>query len=138
MKNIILQRSTVVSLLLVILFLGSSFTATTINYRWDHLGSRVVNYRLDKDVIKVTAKEGGFKKLKVKVTGGALNMHRMVVHYGNGQKDVIKLRHNFSRRSATRIIDLKGGKRIIRDITFFYDTKNLSQKKAKVHVYGRH
>ncbi len=135
MKNILLKRSALVSVLLVILFLGSGFTTT---YRWDHLGSRVVNYRLDKDVIKVTAKEGGFKKLKIKVTGGALTMHRMVVQYGNGQKDVIQLRHNFYRKSATRIIDLKGNKRIIRDITFFYDTKNLSRKRAKVHVYGRH
>ncbi len=137
MKSIILQRSTIVSLLLVILFLGSSFTITNI-VKWEHLGSRTVNYRLDKDVIKITAREGSFKKLKIKVTGGSLNMHRMIVQYGNGQKDVIQLRHNFSRKSATRMIDLKGGKRIIRDITFFYDTKNISRKRAKVHVFGRH
>ncbi|MEW7292944.1 DUF2541 family protein [Aquimarina sp. 2304DJ70-9] len=137
MKRIVLQRSTIVSLLLVILFLGSSFTITNI-VKWEHLGSRTVNYRLDKDVIKVTAREGSFKKLKIKVTGGALNMHRMVVQYGNGQKDVIQLRHNFSRKSTTRMIDLKGGKRIIRDITFFYDTKNMSRKRAKVHIFGRH
>ncbi len=136
MKNITLQRFSISSLLMVFLLITSSFT---LNYmQWEHLGSRTVNYRLDKDVITVTAKEGGFKKLKIKVTGGAVNMHRMVVQYGNGQKDVIQLRHNFSRKSATRLIDLKGNKRVIRDITFFYDTKDLSRKRAKVHVFGKH
>ncbi|SHI40708.1 DUF2541 family protein [Aquimarina spongiae] len=135
MKNAI-TKSSVIATLLVILFVGSSFTTKIV--RWEHLGSRTVNYRLDKDVIKVTAREGGFTKLKVKVTGGSLNMHKMVVQYGNGKKDIIPLRYNFSRKSATRLIDLEGGKRVIRDITFFYDTKNLSKKRAKVHVFGRH
>lgn len=136
MENIKLQRFSILSILLIIGLTLSSFSSGYL--KWEHLGTRTVNYKLDKDVIKVTAKEGGFKKLKIKVTGGSINMHRMVVQYGNGEKDVIQLRHNFSRRSATRLIDLKGGKRIIRDITFFYDTKNLSLRKAKVHVFGRH
>ncbi|EZH75555.1 hypothetical protein ATO12_01870 [Aquimarina atlantica] len=136
MKNITLQKIPAFLFLLITLLITSSFTSTINN--WEHLGSRTVNYRLDKDVIKVTARKGGFKKLKVKVTGGSLNMHKMVIQYGNGKKDVIQLKHNFSRKSETRIIDLKGGKRIIRDITFFYDTKNLSRKKAKVHVFGKH
>ena len=105
--------------------------------RWVKLGSKKVNYGLDRDVIRVGAKEGGFTKLKVKVTGGALNMHRMIVEYGNGSKDEINLRHNFSKRTASRVVDLNGGKRIIKDITFWYDTKNLARKKARVTVFGR-
>ncbi|MEB3346537.1 hypothetical protein U6A24_13750 [Aquimarina gracilis] len=136
MKNITLRRFSIATILLTVLLVTSSFTSNI--RQWDHLGTRKVNYRLDRDVIKVTAKEGGFTKLKVKVTGGAINMHRMVVQYGNGKKEEIQLRHNFSRKSSTRVIDLKGNKRIIRDITFFYDTKNLSRKRAKVHVFGRH
>lgn len=134
MKNLMRKSSTILSLM-VLLVIGSSFTAIN---SWEHLGSRTVNYKLDRDVIKVTAREGGFTKLKVKVTGGSINMHKMVVQYGNGKKDIISLRHNFSKRSATRLIDLEGGKRVIRDITFFYDTKNLSRKRAKVHVFGKH
>ncbi|MCB0479488.1 MAG: hypothetical protein KDC84_15070, partial [Crocinitomicaceae bacterium] len=54
---------------------------------WDLLGSRVVNWGIDKDVIAVGPNPGGYTKLKIKVTGGAVNMHRMVVTYGNGEKD---------------------------------------------------
>ncbi|KZS42291.1 hypothetical protein AWE51_02295 [Aquimarina aggregata] len=136
MKAITLQRVSVTSILLALFLITSSFSFTKIE--WDHLGSRTVNYRLDKDVIHVTAKKGGFKKLKIKVTNGAINMHKMVIEYGNGKKDIIQLRHNFSRRSTSKTIDLKGNKRVIKDITFFYDTKNLSRKRAKVHVFGKH
>jgi len=106
--------------------------------RWEHLGSRKVNFGLDHDVIAVTAFEGAFTRLKLKVTGGSLNMHRMVVEYGNGTKDEIELRHNFMRGSESRIIDLVGNKRVIKTITFWYDTKNAASRRATLHVFGRH
>lgn len=105
--------------------------------KWERLGTRAVNYKIDADNIHVGAKEGGFTKLKVVVTGGALNMHKMVVTYMNGGKDEIQLRHNFKKGSGSRIIDLNGGKRLIKNIRFFYDTKNLARGKAKVTVFGR-
>ncbi len=106
--------------------------------KWERLGSRVVNYGLDKDDIIVGAHEGAFTKLRVVVRGGALNMHKMVVHYMNGTKQEIPLRHNFSKASGSRVIDLAGNKRLIKKITFVYDTKNLARAKAKIHVFGRH
>lgn len=105
---------------------------------WKKLGSKKVNFRLDRDVIKVGLKDGRFTKLKVQVTGGHLNMRKMIVEYANGQKETVSVRHNFSPRSGTRVIDLDGGKRVIKDITFWYDSKNRPGGKATVHVFGRH
>lgn len=105
--------------------------------KWEHLGTRVVDYGLDRDEIHVGATEGGFTKLRVIVTGGALNMHKMVITYMNGEKDEIELRHNFAKGSNSRIVDLNGGTRLIKTITFVYDTKNLARAKAKVTVSGR-
>ena len=113
----------------------SSFSQQKV--KWDRLGSRAVDYRADFDLIQVGARDGGFTKLKVAVTGGALNMRRMVVTYMNGTKEEIELRHTFKKGTTSRVIDIRGGKRLIKNIKFFYDTKNLAQKKAKVHVYGR-
>ncbi len=122
-------------------FLFLSFTGHSQNRaqraKWEKLGVRAVNYGLDKDDIHVGAKEGGYTKLKVVVTGGALNMHKMVVTYMNGEKEEIELRHNFTKGSSSRIIDLNGQKRLIKNIRFFYDTKNLARSKAKVIVFGR-
>ena len=123
---------------IMIMFIGSSFTAeNSLVGDWKKLGSKKVSYKLDRDVIHVGAKERGFTKLKVVVSGGKLNMHKMVVEYGNGSKDNIPLKHTFKKGSDSRVIDLQGGKRVIKDITFWYDTKNASRKKAKVHVFGK-
>jgi len=105
---------------------------------WEKLGAKKVNYGLDKDVIKVGAREGGFKKLKVAVTGGALNLHKMTVVYKNGEREKLNLKHNFNKNSDSRVIDLNGGKRFIKEIVFWYDTKNKSRNKATVHVFGKH
>ena len=105
--------------------------------KWVHLGSRKVNWGIEKDVIEVGSNEGGFTKLKIKVTGGAVNMRKMMVTYGNGNKDNIPLKFNFKKGAESRIIDLKGGSRKIKKITFWYDTKNHSKRKATVHVAGK-
>ena len=124
--------------LVATLFLGSSFTSVNNHMRiWKKLGTKKVSYGLDRDVIHVGLKDGVFNKLKVQVTGGALNMHKMVIEYGNGAKENVNLKHNFPQGGGTRVIDINGNNRVIKDITFWYDTKNISRKKAKVHVFGR-
>lgn len=123
--------------ILFMAFLFVSFTGFSQKRDWTRLGSRAVNYKLDKDIIKVGAREGGFTKLRVGVTGGSLNMHRMVVFYMNGTKEEITLRHNFKKGSASRVIDIRGGKRLIKHIKFFYDTKNIAPTKARIHVFGK-
>jgi hypothetical protein len=60
----------------------------------------------------------------------------MVVTYGNGTKDVIPLRHVFKRGSTSRIIDLRGGNRVIKKITFVYDRTRIA-KGARVWVGGK-
>ncbi|MCH2224989.1 MAG: hypothetical protein MK066_09500, partial [Crocinitomicaceae bacterium] len=75
-------------------FLFLSFSSHSQKHlEWERLGSRAVNYKLDKDILPVGLKDGGFTKLKIAVTGGSLNMHRMVVIYMNGSKEEINLRH---------------------------------------------
>lgn len=117
--------------------LSSFSNVATLNKGWERIGSKKVNYKLDRDVIPVGVDDGRFTKLKVVVTRGHLNMHKMVVHYGNGTRNEIALRHNFGKKSTSRVIDLKGNKRFIKKITFIYDTKNSSRQRAKIHVFGK-
>lgn len=123
-------------LMLCAFFLLTSGMAQTGS--WERLGTRAVDYKLDKDVVQVGAKKGGFTKLKVVVDGGSINMHKMIITYGNGTKETLELRHNFRPNSASRLIDIRGGKRLIQTITFYYDTKNLAHSKAVLTVFGRH
>lgn len=106
--------------------------------RWELLGTRKVNFGLDRDVISVGRHEGSFTKLKVLVSGGGINMHKMVVVYGNGKRDELQVRHNFRQGSDSRIIDLNGRNRVIKEVIFWYDTKNISGRRARIRVFGRH
>ena len=58
-------------------------------------------------------------------------MHRCIVHFENGSKEEVDLRHNFSKNSATRIIDLPGNRRFIDRIVFVYDSKKQPNEEIK-------
>jgi len=123
-----------------VLFLGvfilfSSFMPQ--GNKWDLLGTRGVKWTLDHDEILVTASEGKFDALKVKILHGNLNMKKMVVHFKNGGKQEIELRNNFKAGSESRVINLTGDDRIIRKVDFWYETKNHS-KKSIVQLWGKH
>ncbi|MFZ6012398.1 MAG: hypothetical protein ACOYXT_18790 [Bacteroidota bacterium] len=130
MKNIVYK----IAVFLIVLCLASAFT---VQKEWTRLGTRPVNYGLDRDVIPVTFRDGFFTAIKIEVNRGALNMHKCVVHFENGGQQEVELRHNFAQGSESRVIDLAGNKRLIEKIEFWYDTKNLARKKAVVVVWGR-
>ena len=134
------KKSALFTLLIIgVMGLFSSFAVhSNLNLKnWKYLGNQRVNFGLDKDVIRVPAGSGVFAKLKLNVSHGSLHMHRMVVVYGNGSRQEMKIKHHFNRGSSSRIIDLKGNKRVINKVIFWYDSKNRSRRKAVIHLYGR-
>lgn len=103
---------------------------------WQQLGTHAVDYTLDYDVIPVTYKKGTFTTLKIKVKDGNINMHRCMIMFENGDKQEIEIKHQFT-AGSDKTIDLKGNNRIIEKVTFWYDTKDKSPKKAVVEVWGK-
>jgi len=104
---------------------------------WVSLGSKKVNFGLDRDVIHVSYRDNLLTAIKILVNDGALNMHKCTVYFENGGQQEVELRHNFAAGSNSRVIDLKGNKRNIDRIEFWYDTKNAANRKAEVQVWGR-
>lgn len=109
---------------------------SSVSEDWQQLGTHVVDYTLDYDVIPVTYKKGTFTSLKFRVLDGNINMHRCMVTFENGDKQEIEIKHQFTANSE-KTVDLKGNNRIIEKITFWYDTKNASSKKAVIEAWGR-
>ena len=105
--------------------------------KWDKLGTRKVNRSLDKDEIIVTGRDGLFSKVKLGVKRSGINMHKMVIHFRNGDKQNVQLRNNIPAGGSTRVIDLKGGKRVIKKVVFWYDTKGIINNKAVIELWGR-
>jgi hypothetical protein len=131
-----ISSSFLFTLLLVSVF---SFTGLdTSAQKWERLGTRKVNFKLDRDEIGVGRFEGFFTALQIKVDKGPINMHKMVVHFHNGQTKEIELKNNFTAGSKSRVIDLPGNVRIIDKVVFWYDTKDFADSKAVVELWGRH
>ena len=104
---------------------------------WKLIGQTHADHAADHDTIIVRGPFDNFRRIKFKVTDAPLNMQRMVVTYDNGAPDNIDIRQNIPQGGESRVIDLRGvGKRSLRRIDFWYDTKGFLKGKADVTVFG--
>jgi hypothetical protein len=102
---------------------------------WVKLGQREVNGRVDRDRIEVGPYEGKFEKLTLYVENSDLELLDLEVTFGNNQRFHPTVRHVFREGSRTRVIDLPGDNRVIKDINLRY--KNLpGGGRATVEVWG--
>jgi hypothetical protein len=102
----------------------------------DLLGCRNVGFVTDRDVITVSAAKP-YSAIKLTVKGNAIEMLDLDVVYGNGNPDDLQVRSNIAAGGETRWIDLKGGKRAIRQIKMVYRSKPSLKGQATVCAYGR-
>ena len=68
------------------------------------------------------------------VTNGDLELHDIVVHFGNGQRWSPNMRHVFREGSRSRAIDLPGDVRFIRKVDLVYG--NLDDGPGRGHGRG--
>jgi len=103
---------------------------------WRVIGTTEAGFQADHDGIVVHG-FNDFRRIKFKVTGAPLNLQRLVVTYESGTPERIEVRHNIPEGGESRQIDLPGsGRRRIRRIDFWYDTKGLLKGRAHVTVLG--
>lgn len=104
---------------------------------WRLLGVTYAKHTVDHDVIIVKGPFDYFSKLKFKVTGAPLNMLRMIVRYDDGgMPENIDIRHNIPQGGESRIIDLRGGRRKLKTVEFWYETKGFLRGQAEVNLFG--
>ena len=75
MNSVIAKKFAFLLLILVSVPVFFAFTpaeSKKLPPRWERLGTRKVNFRLDRDEIMVTAREGAFTGLKMKVSGSPI------------------------------------------------------------------
>ncbi len=138
------RRKTLLAFLATAVFLAAPASAEQVTKpragaagEWRVIGQTHADHKADHDAIVVKGPFDNFRRIKFKVRDAPLNMQRMVVTYDNGQPDNIEVRQNIPQGGESRVIDLKGvGKRSIRRIDFWYDTKGLLKGRADVTVFG--
>jgi len=102
---------------------------------WVSLGEKVVQGRRDTDTITVGVKEGRFTKLTLVVADSDVELHDIVVHFGNGETYSPPTRHYFKEGSRTGVIDLPGKARFVKKVVFSYS--NLPRRgRARVQLWA--
>ena len=102
---------------------------------WVYLGSAHVDGRVDHDVIRVGGSDGRFRAIQLRVSGGAIEFGRVVVHFGNGSAEELAIRERIRDGGSTRAIDLPGERRIIESVELWYG-KERWERHPKVSLYG--
>ena len=105
---------------------------------WTHMGSNQVDFRSDNDVIRLQGPRR-FNMILIAVEGADVEMSRVMVNFANGERLDPQVRLVFEGNSRSRLIDLPGDARDIRNIEFTYRTlrRGGDNDKAIVHVYGK-
>jgi hypothetical protein len=113
-----------------------SITFAQNNITWDKLGTKVVDYAIDHDVITVSNQET-YNSLKVKVNNGTVNVYKVTIHFANGDSQDVTLPSELTKDNDGKLIDLKGNQRAIQKITFWYSSKMSDKDKSVVEVWAR-
>lgn len=100
------------------------------------LGGREVSFRAERDHIVVGPRAGRFSAIRIEVPDASMEMYDIRVTFGDGSSFSPDTRLQFRAGESTRRIDLPGGTRIIREITFLYRSDRPGEGRAHVRVYG--
>ncbi len=104
---------------------------------WRLLGTVTANHTADHDRIIVAGPYDYFRRLKFKVTNSPLTLVRMIVSYDDrGAPENIDVRCNIPKGGESRVIDLRGGKRKIKAVDFWYETKGFLNGRAHLTLFG--
>ncbi|MDP9338018.1 MAG: hypothetical protein M3P45_04035 [Acidobacteriota bacterium] len=107
------------------------------NYRgrWAHLGNAHVDGSQDHDNIRVGRRDGRFRAIQLRVSGGAIDFERVVVHYGNGSHEELIIHDRIPSGGRTRPIDLPGERRVIESVELWY-ARGSWNRRPRVDLYG--
>jgi len=140
-----MKKSRIQLVLALLLILTSNFAiqAQQINRNnnnkagsWRLLGTLQAQHTADHDRLEVKGPYDFYRKLKFKVTDSPVNITKMIVRYDDGAPEVINTRYEIPKGGESRVIDLKGGKRKLKSIEFWYETKGFLNGKADVTIFG--
>ena len=105
---------------------------------WEKVGERRIGFGVDHDVIPVTRFKGDFRRIRIKVEESRVHMIDLKIVYATGGVQDVQLRKEFARGSWSRIIDLRGGDRVIRSIKVTYRTEGLPRNgRASLEVWAK-
>lgn len=108
-----------------------------VSAQWRQLGSKEVDYRVDRDTITVGLLRGDFRRVKLQVRNAPIRIQSMVITFRNGETQDVQLRNLIRAGGETRAINLTGKERVISKVDLVYQSASMGRRKARVTLLGR-
>ena len=118
-----------------VLFVLSLLSPAVLAKRWILLGTAHVDKSEDHKTIHVGNEAGQLKQIQVRVTDGAIDLQRLVVHFANGTQEELAVADRIRSGGKTHDIDLPGERRGIESVELWF-SKEYADTRPEVSVYG--
>jgi hypothetical protein len=104
---------------------------------WRVLGTTSAKSAGDHDVLYVKGPYDFFRRLKFKVTDSNIEIDYILVRYDDGGvPERVDVRQNIPQGGESRVIDIKGGKRKLKSVEYWYRDKGFMNGKADLTLFG--
>ena len=130
-----MSRKIILASTIALLFALAASVSASPRERWVYLGNAHVDGAVDHDNIHVGHGDGRFRAIQLRISGGAIEFQRVVVHFGNGTQEDLVIRERIPNGGVTRAIDLPGDRRVIESVELWY-SKERWERHPKVSLYG--
>lgn len=104
--------------------------------RWFFLGKAHVDGQHDHDNIDVGDKGGRFRFLQIRVVNAPIEFEHIVVRYGDGQPETLRVRDVIPAGGHSRAIRLDGD-RFVKGFELWYSKADPASGKPELDLFGR-
>jgi hypothetical protein len=128
------MKKAIASLLAVALLLYVAPAALAAN--WVYLGQSHVDGQHDHDNIEVGRAAGRYRFLQIRVHNAPIEFDHIVVHYGNGEPEVLHVRDVIRAGRSSRAIPLQGD-RFVQSFELWYGKARPNSVRPEVSLFGQ-
>lgn len=128
------MKKVLVSLFALALVLYVAPSARAAN--WTYLGQSHVDGQHDHDNIDVGKYAGRYRFLQIRVNNAPIEFDHIVVHYGDGEPEVLQVRDVIRAGGHSRAIPLQGD-RFVKSFELWYGKAHPYSRRPELSLFGQ-
>ncbi len=101
------------------------------------IGTETIRDGIDRHVINVARREGGFEGLKIRVARGGVLIQKLTIEPQNGAAQSFRVTRFMEEGQETEVIPLTGPRRFLKTITLEYGTIDVRGRGAEVTLFAK-
>jgi hypothetical protein len=103
---------------------------------WVFLGQSYVDGQHDHDMIEIGKAAGRYRFLEIRVNNAPIEFDHIVVHYGNGEPETLRVRDVIRAGGHSRSIELQGD-RFVRSFELWYGKARPFSRRPELSLWGQ-